>query len=119
MTQPDQALSVRQILDNFTGRTLDMGHLAQFYGDENMVEMPYPDLARLDLAEVQLIREQNMEVMQAIRDKMQADYDAEEENRLLAMMKAKGWKEPTDEVTTAAGDTQVRNPEPPTTAPAK
>lgn len=85
LTQPDQTLSIREILTRFT-RGIPMEGKVPVFSDEYTV-----DPKRLDLTEIQAeldsIRERANETMSARRKKKEEEFAAKEQERINNLVK--------------------------------
>lgn len=72
LTQPEQSLSVKEILAHHTrGVPLEVGKVPIYYGDDT----EFPDPRKLDLSELQELREQYQAEIAQIKSKYQKDLD--------------------------------------------
>lgn len=69
LTVPDQTMSIQEILERHTrGLGIDQGKVPMYYGDDEVLDQT--DLKKLDLSELQELREANAEKLEAMREEL-------------------------------------------------
>lgn len=66
LTVPDQTMSIQEILERHTrGLGIDQGKVPMYYGDDEVLDQS--DLKKMDLSELQELREANAERLEEMR----------------------------------------------------
>lgn len=80
LTVPDQSMSLKEIIDRYQ-RGIPMNvaeHVPIYHGDE----MELPDIRKMDLAEIQEMREQTLRDITRLRHEAQQEYQQEQSERI-------------------------------------
>lgn len=88
MTVPDQTLSMRQILDRYT-RGLPIDASVRIPEADDAEDEFYPDIAYMDLADVQRLRDDAAERVRELKAKAKSEADAAKAARLVKTAAAK------------------------------